>query len=352
LDADHPAQGVKFCTPKHTTWFTVGDWALGGVARNVKAFVDSLLAAQPAVGFLDELDAIPNRETIDNRGRNWWTPIITLILTEVDRLRASGHRVLLLGASNYYDRLDAALIRPGRLQRRVPVLPPSSEQEVLAIFRHYLCNDLPSEDQAKLARVAIGATPVTIEGWVKSAVALSLRATCSTTVQRISIVAGVDSGGHTATRLVSVFPTLQQVHDLATISLGGRAADIVLGAGPNVGAETDLAKATELLLAARVRQGLCDTLATLPPLATPPETMKDVEADLKLLLHRAMTIVHKHRRVLLRLADQLLEERIMPGDAVLAAAKDQQEQRWAQENTGAWQVEDGLSGATAFPWVT
>lgn len=379
--------GWNFVSSSVGAWFTVGDGALGGVARNVKAFVDSLLAAQPAVGFLDELDAIPNRETMDNRGRDWWTPIITLILTEVDRLRASRHRVLLLGASNYYDRLDPALVRSGRLQRRVPVLPPSTEEEVLAIFRHYLGDDLPSDEQATLARVAIGATPATIEGWVKSArasarmarrsliasdlldqvapaddrSAADLRTTAlhelghafvaaelGHIVQRISIVRGAENGGHTATRLVSVVPTLAQVHDLATISLGGRAADIVVGAGPNVGAETDLAQATELLLAARLRQGLGDTLATLPPLATTAQIMKDVDADLKHLLHRAMVIVRKHRRDLLRLADQLLEERIMAGDPVLAVVKDRNARKQDQDATSASQA-DKQGGGSTFP---
>ena len=349
--------GWNFVSSSVGGWFTVGDGALGGVARNVKAFIDSLLAAQPAIGFLDELDAIPSRETMDNRGRDWWTPVITLILTEVDRLRASGRKVLLLGASNFYDRLDPALIRPGRLQQRVSVLPPSTEQEVLAVFRHYLGDDLAEAEQAKLARAAIGATPAAIEGWVKSArasartaghaltasdlldqmapaddrSAADLRTTAlhelghaivaaelGHTVQRISILAGIDTGGSTSTRLVSVVPTLSQVHDLVTISLGGRAADIVLGAGPNVGAETDLAQATEFLLAARQRQGLGDTLAALPSMAV-PALMKEVDADLKRLLERAMAIVRTHRQELLRLADQLLAERVMSGDLVLAA---------------------------------
>lgn len=349
--------GWTFVVSSVGTWFTTGDGALGGVARNVKAFIDSLLAAQPAIGFLDELDAIPDRQTMDNRGRDWWTPVVTLILTEIDRLRASGRKVMLLGASNYYDRLDSALIRPGRLEQRVSVLPPSTEQEVLAVFQHYLGDDLSETDQSKLARVAIGATPAAIEGWVKSARASArmagrsldagdllnemapaddrsaadlrvaalhelghaiVAAELGHAVDRISIIAGIDTGGTTSTRLVTLFPTLSQVHDLVTISLGGRAADMAIGSGANTGAETDLAKATELLLAARQRQGLGDTLAALPTAAA-ASLMKEVDADLKRLLQRAMAIVRKYRPELLRLADQLLEERIMSGHAVLAA---------------------------------
>lgn len=350
--------GWNFVSSSVGAWFTTGDGALGGVARNVKAFVDTILATEPCIGFLDELDAIPDRETMDNRGRDWWTPVITLILTEVDRLRASGRKVLLLGASNYYHRLDAALIRPGRMQQRISVLPPSTAEEVLAVLRHYLGDDL-SQEQARLAGVAIGATPAAIEGWVKSARAVArmagraltasdlldqiapadgrsaadLRTTAlhelghaivaaelGHTVDRISILAGIGTGGATSTRLVSVVPTLAHLHNLVTIALGGRAADIVLGTGANAGAETDLAQATELLLAARLRQGLGDTLAAMPAVAA-PALMKEVDADLKRLLARAMAIIQKYRAHMLRLADQLLDERIMTGDAVLGAVR-------------------------------
>jgi cell division protease FtsH len=350
--------GWNFVSSSVGAWFTSGDGALGGVARNVKAFVDTILATEPCIGFLDELDAIPDRETMDNRGRDWWTPVITLILTEVDRLRASGRKVLLLGASNYYHRLDAALIRPGRMQQRISVLPPSTAEEVLAVLRHYLGDDL-SQEQARLAGVAIGATPAAIEGWVKSARAVArmagraltasdlldqiapadgrsaadLRTTAlhelghaivaaelGHTVERISILAGIGTGGATSTRLVSVVPTIAHLHNLVTIALGGRAADIVLGTGANAGAETDLAQATELLLAARLRQGLGDTLAAMPAVAA-PALMKEVDADLKRLLARAMAIIQKYRADMLRLADQLLDERIMTGDAVLGAVR-------------------------------
>lgn len=375
--------GWNFVSSSVGAWFTSGDGALGGVARNVKAFVDSILAADPCIGFLDELDAIPDRQTMDSRGRDWWTPVITLILTEVDRLRASGRKVLLLGASNYYHRLDSALIRPGRMQQRISVLPPSTVAEVLAVFRHYLGDDLAEAERARLAGVAIGATPAAIEGWVKSARAVArmagraltardllaemapadsrsasdlriialhelghaiVAAELGHTVERISIIAGIGTGGATSTRLVSLVPTLSQLHDLATISLGGRAADMALGAGPNAGAETDLAQATEFLLAARLRQGLGDTLVTMPPAAA-PVLMKDVDADLKRLLARAMSIVQKYRADILVLADRLLDERIMSGDAVLAVVKNRATRKRSRPSV----VEDDEPGSGLRP---
>lgn len=161
--------GWAFVPSSVGVWFASGDGALGGVAKNLKSFIDQVLSSEPAIGFMDELDALPNRATMDNRGRDWWTPVINLFLTEIDRLRRSGRKVLLVGATNYYDRLDAALIRPGRLQQRVAVMAPQTEDEVIALMRYYLGGDLADTDLHTLARVGHGATPAMVEGWLKQA---------------------------------------------------------------------------------------------------------------------------------------------------------------------------------------
>lgn len=150
-------------------WFTVGDGALGGAAKNIKLFVDQVIASAPAIGFRDELDAIPDRSSMDNRGRDWWTPVITLFLTEIDRLRKSGKPVLLLGATNFYHHLDSALVRPGRIQKRVSVLPAETEPEGIALLRFYLRNDLADAELGKLAQLGLGSTPAMVEGWAKGA---------------------------------------------------------------------------------------------------------------------------------------------------------------------------------------
>ena len=284
-------------------WFTSGDGALGGVAKNVKGFVDAVLASEPAIGFLDELDAIPSRETMDNKDRGWWTPIVTLFLTEVDRLRKSGKRVMLIGATNHYARLDPALIRPGRMQQRVSVLPPETEQEFIDVLRYYLGDALGTNDLAKIGRLGRGATPAAIEGWVKEARALARTEHRAVTeadiltqvlprdernaadiraaaiheighavvalrigheVKGVSIVPQGYAGGLTMSRLPSLVPSWEQVCDAVTVALGGRAADLVVGKGAHAGAEADLESATAILRAAIERQGLGNSLVYVP----------------------------------------------------------------------------------------
>jgi hypothetical protein len=95
--------------------------------------------------------------------------------------------------------------------------------------------------------------------------------------------------------------------------LGGRAADIALGAGANAGAERDLENATRVLLAAHERQGLGDTLVYLPAVSTRPnpETVNAVAEDLRILLDRAVAIVTAERDLAFDLAERLMAARVM-----------------------------------------
>lgn len=351
--------GWTFVSSSIGAWFASGDGALGGVSKNLKSFMDEVLVNEPAIGFMDELDALPNRATMDNRGRDWWTPLINLFLTEIDRVRKSGRKVLLLGATNYYDRLDSALIRPGRLQQRVSVLPPQSEAEVVAVLRYYLKTDLADVDLGRFARVGRDATPAMVEGWVKEARSLArslnrpleggdilaqmvprdtrspedIRSVAihemghavvahrlGQMVERVSIIADAETGGRTWTRLASTVPTWQGLLDIVTVTLGGRAADIALGLGPNAGAEGDLASATDMILSAYERQGLRDNLVFAPVLGIRPAgTFAAVNAQLRRQLKRAVAVVEADRDILLELAERLIEEKVLSGGDVTKA---------------------------------
>lgn len=340
--------GWTFVPSSVGTWFTSGDGALGGVAKNLKGFIDTVLSREPAIGFMDELDALPNRATMDNRGRDWWTPVINLFLTEIDRVRKANKKVLLLGATNYYDRLDNALIRPGRLQQRIRVLPPQSEDEMVALLRHYLGTEISGADLARLARFGRGAVPATVEGWVKEARVAARQSQRALTpgdllsvmvpaderdpadiraiaiheaghavvahqlgriVDSISIIPEGESGGRTLIRFPTIVPVWADLLDDVAVTLGGRAADVVLGKGANVGAEGDLARATMLLIEAHEKQGLCEELAVGPAFGPilRGTVRAEVNAELKRQLERAMDIVRRERNVVMAFAERLIK---------------------------------------------
>jgi hypothetical protein len=350
--------GWSFVSGSVGAWFSSGDGALGDVSRNLKRFIDAVLDNEPAIGFMDEIDALPDRSTMDTRAREWWTTVVTLFLTEIDRLRRSGRKIMLLGATNYYHRLDAALIRPGRLQQRISVLPPQTDGELIALIRYYLGTDLADADLGKLARPGRGATPAMVEGWVKEArasaraqgrpltftdlleaivprdartprdirtiaihecghalVALRL----GRKVETISILPEGDSGGRVFVQLPTIVPTWQDMLDSTTVTLGGRAADIILGRGANAGAETDLAEATRMLLDAHARQGLGKTLVAMPVKTIhSPVLIEAVNAELQHALARAIALVEAERDRLIILVERLLEARVLTGGEAMA----------------------------------
>lgn len=348
----------NFVSTSVGAWFATSDGALGGVAKKLRAFVDNILANEPAIGFLDELDALANRETLNERGRDWWTPIVTLFLVEIDRLRKSGKRVLLLGASNYYDRLDPALIRPGRLAQRVSVLPPSTDVETLDLLRHFFAQDLSEAEVEKLVRFSVGATPAAIEGWSKSAKArarslsreLSIDDVLAQAappngrseadilatarheighalvahnlghkVESVSILRDGASGGRTISIPPTNIMTRGMIDDLVTIALAGRAADIVLGDGPNAGANGDLAMAAELLTKAQDEYGLgTDLVHTSAARLRPGLGRETLGQELNRLLNRAKSIILDDVDAAERLVDQLIAEKVLTGADIAA----------------------------------
>lgn len=92
-------------------WFNTSDGHLGGVSKAIVRFFDTLLEDDKTIGFIDEIDGLPDRATLDARDRKWWTPVVNLVFKQVDRVRSSGKPIMLIGATNYYARLDAALVR-------------------------------------------------------------------------------------------------------------------------------------------------------------------------------------------------------------------------------------------------
>ncbi|KKB79415.1 hypothetical protein VW29_17805 [Devosia limi DSM 17137] len=351
--------GWNFVSSSVGQWFTTRDGALGGVARNIKDFIDTALASEPAVAFLDELDGLPDRAQLDARSRDWWTPVVTLCLTEIDRLRASGKSVLLLGGTNYFNRLDTALVRPGRLQNRISVLPPATREELAEVFRFYLGPDLPDTDLVALAQLGLGATPAMVQGWTKDARAVARGAGRSLAladlmaqvvpsddrrpadikaialheaghalvahrlghaVDMISIISQGRTGGFVSSSLPTSVMTLGHVHDVATVMLAGRAADLTLGGGANTGAEHDIEQATRLLINAYEKQGLGAHLLYAPAMSARPlpATIATVSEDLDRLLGRAVAILNAERDLTQRMAKHLVGVQVMTGDEVLA----------------------------------
>src|SRR5205809_1916503 len=102
-----------------------------GAAR-IRRLFDIARKHEPAIIFIDELDAVGGRRGMDISGEKDQT--LNQLLVEMDGFSSSG-RVVVIAASNLLEKLDPALLRPGRFDRQVFVVPPDvkGREGVLAV---------------------------------------------------------------------------------------------------------------------------------------------------------------------------------------------------------------------------
>src|SRR5207253_2047432 len=126
---------------------------VGVGASRVRDLFKQAREAAPAIIFVDELDAIGRA-----RGSGAFTgsnseqeQTLNQILTEMDGF-SSREGVIVIAATNRPDVLDQALLRPGRFDRRVTVLPPdrAGRQAILAVHTR----GVPLASGVDLGRVA------------------------------------------------------------------------------------------------------------------------------------------------------------------------------------------------------
>lgn len=93
--------------------------------EQLQDIIDSALRQAPCVLFLDEVEAIfPDRSRIE-RGDSEESKVVGSFLSSIEKLRAG--KVLIVAATNYKDRVDAAVIREGRFDFHVEVTVPDFE---------------------------------------------------------------------------------------------------------------------------------------------------------------------------------------------------------------------------------
>lgn len=109
-----------------TMWF-------GESEANVRDVFDKARAAAPCVMFFDELDSIAKaRGGSSGDAGGAGDRVLNQILTEMDGMNAKKN-VFIIGATNRPDQIDAALLRPGRLDQLI-YIPLPDEKSRLSIL--------------------------------------------------------------------------------------------------------------------------------------------------------------------------------------------------------------------------
>ncbi|KAK9835096.1 hypothetical protein WJX84_006660 [Apatococcus fuscideae] len=143
---------------------------VGESEKAVAALFARARSSQPAIIFFDEIDGLAGvREGGGSGGPGVGERVISQLLVEMDGLQARAG-VVVLAATNRPDRVDAALLRPGRFDRllHVPLPDAAGRQAILGIHTR----STPLAPDVNLSHVAAqcqGATGAELSGLVREA---------------------------------------------------------------------------------------------------------------------------------------------------------------------------------------
>src|SRR4051794_38752127 len=144
-----------------------------GAARIRRLFAEARSAA-PAIVFIDEIDAVGGARGSDNNSEREQT--LNQLLVEMDGM-SSASNVVVIAASNLLEKLDAALLRPGRFDRQVFVSPPDvgGREDVLRVHTRTkpLARDV---DLSLIARQTSGLTGADLANVCNEAAIFAARA--------------------------------------------------------------------------------------------------------------------------------------------------------------------------------
>ncbi|MBI2338713.1 ATP-dependent zinc metalloprotease FtsH [Candidatus Daviesbacteria bacterium] len=312
-----------------------------GAARVRDMFAQAKKAA-PSIIFVDEIESIGRQRGMGiSGGHDEREQTLNQILVEMDGFTPND-RVIIIAATNRPDLLDAALVRPGRFDRRVVLSLPDLNERKAIIELHMkgkpFTKDVSTE---KLARRTVGFSGADLANMLNEAAILAAREGKTAIdnkdleeaatkeklgpqrkrmqsekdrnlaayheaghaivghflknvdpVHRISIVSRGMSGGHT------LFPPTEdrsnesrsRLLEQITAALGGQAAEELVFKDISTGAASDIEVATNIARAMVTQYGM----STLGPISVTPRPMfgawrgLDEGGDLSPKLHDAV----------------------------------------------------------------
>ena len=148
---------------------------VGESEKGVREIFRKARQAAPCIIFFDEIDAIAPKRGGDFGDSHVTERLISQLLTELDGLEILTN-VVVIGATNRPDIVDAALLRPGRFDRLLYVPPPDRESRIQILKIHLKKKPLDkSVDIERLADQTDGYTGADIASLSSAAVMLALR---------------------------------------------------------------------------------------------------------------------------------------------------------------------------------
>src|SRR3954465_3425208 len=143
-----------------------------GAAR-IRRLFDEARKHRPAVVFIDEIDAVGGQRGSDNNSEREQT--LNQLLVEMDGFNTTGDLVV-IAASNLLEKLDSALLRPGRFDRQIFVSPPDVAGREAILGVHTRNKPLGVVDLPLIARQTAGLTGAALANLANEAAIFAARA--------------------------------------------------------------------------------------------------------------------------------------------------------------------------------
>jgi cell division protease FtsH len=354
---------------------------VGVGASRVRDLFEKAKQVAPAIVFVDEIDAVGRmRGTGLGGGHDEREQTLNQILVEMDGFD-NNTNVIIIAATNRADVLDPALLRPGRFDRKVYISRPDvkGRREIFEVHARGKPL-LPDVDLETMAKLTPGFSGADIENVVNEAAILAAQRgrngigmlelqdamekmvagperrshvvspeekeivayheaghavvmhhlEHSDPVHKITIIPRGQAGGYTMSLPESMDNGMigqDQLEDMITGLLGGRAAEELTFDRITTGASNDLERATSIARAMATRYGMSDKLGlrvygedsdmvflgrTISEQRDYSEkTAREIDEEVSRFIHeaydRARQILNEHRDKLVRLAQTLLE---------------------------------------------
>lgn len=129
------------------------DKFVGQGASTVRNTFKQAKEKQPCILFFDEIDSIGSKRSgIDGGGNSEYKQTLDALLQELDGFNTSD-KIYIMAATNMYESLDPALVRPGRFDRKIMIGLPRDAKTRVQLLEHYL-GKFPLADDVNLDNIA------------------------------------------------------------------------------------------------------------------------------------------------------------------------------------------------------
>lgn len=369
-----------------TTFFSMAgsefmEMLVGVGASRVRDLFATAKKAQPAIIFIDEIDAIGRQRGVGLMGgHDEREQTLNQILVEMDGF-APTEQLVVIAATNRPDVLDPALVRPGRFDRKVTLDMPDVEGRKAILAIHAKGKPFtPELDWEKAARRTVGFSGADLENMLNEAAIQAARENkkaidmkdiedSATKVQlgpekkklqseedrkmtayheaghalvawymphidpvhRISIVSRGMSLGHTMTEPTErSHETKTRLLEQISYAMGGRAAESLIFNEITSGASDDISKATEIARSMVIDYGMSnlgpinlntDKRYSYEQRNLSPEMLGKIDEEVKRITEicykNAIDALKSLRKELDLLAETLVQKETMESDDFL-----------------------------------